>query len=142
MTKDLFPAPFTPSFVLSPRPLAGINPQSTETLRAVLKHNHEKWHIYFNERGFHKYVSFCILDLSSADNLLPSATPRTTHSRSGLSGRTQRLSKLRTITIAPTSSLQLNLRKKSPLRTSRIILVMASQYHLHLFSCLLNPELN
>ncbi|KAF9446677.1 hypothetical protein P691DRAFT_794239 [Macrolepiota fuliginosa MF-IS2] len=33
----------------------GISPGSTQALREVLKDNHERWHIIFNDKGFHNH---------------------------------------------------------------------------------------
>jgi hypothetical protein len=55
ITESLFPAPtrFPPS-ALSPHALPGTSPEAEQTLLEVLKHNHQKNHIFFNEKGFHK----------------------------------------------------------------------------------------
>lgn len=55
---DLFPVPSqhkvanTDAILARPRP--GVSPSSTTTLRAVLMDDHKRWHVYFNEKGFHK----------------------------------------------------------------------------------------
>lgn len=55
---ELFPAPSVlPLSKIGPSVWPGISPESTASLQAVLKDNHEKWHIFINERGFHKYVA-------------------------------------------------------------------------------------
>ncbi|KAF5375845.1 hypothetical protein D9615_008239 [Tricholomella constricta] len=45
---DLYPAPAAPLTRLSPRTWPGITPQSTETLRSVLKDNQQRWHVFFD----------------------------------------------------------------------------------------------
>lgn len=53
----LFPLPFTQTHPSdAPSPLAGVTYQSSEALVKLLKDNHVKWHIFFNDKGFHKYV--------------------------------------------------------------------------------------
>ena len=52
--QDRFPVP-------SPHKLysgfwPGISAGSTEALRSILKDNHERWHVFFNDHGFHKSV--------------------------------------------------------------------------------------
>lgn len=45
-----------PANALAPRTWPGVSPASTAALQAILTDNHKKWHVFFNERGFHKYV--------------------------------------------------------------------------------------
>ncbi|KAJ3812831.1 hypothetical protein F5876DRAFT_36511 [Lentinula aff. lateritia] len=54
---DLFPTP-SPALphALSPTRWPGSTPESTAILRQLLQENHEKWHIFFNNIGFHKQV--------------------------------------------------------------------------------------
>jgi len=54
---DLFPAPSPPPSTISPTVWPGVSPTSTAALQRVLKDNHQKWHIFFNDKGFHKYVA-------------------------------------------------------------------------------------
>ncbi|KAF8063382.1 hypothetical protein FPV67DRAFT_1506313 [Lyophyllum atratum] len=54
---DLFPIPSSPPSTLVPKRWPGINPESTATLREVLKDNHQRWHIFFNDMGFHNHSS-------------------------------------------------------------------------------------
>jgi hypothetical protein len=53
----LFPTPTLPPNLAAPARLSGITPQTVETLKKVLKDNHEHWHIFFNDFEFHKYAS-------------------------------------------------------------------------------------
>ena len=55
IAESLFPVPtrFPPS-VLSPHTLPGVSPEADQALLEVLKHNHQNYHIFFNDRGFHK----------------------------------------------------------------------------------------
>lgn len=52
----LFPVPSLPPSRLSPGRSPGVSAESTKTLQNVLKDNHIKWHIFFNDLQFHKYV--------------------------------------------------------------------------------------
>ncbi|KAF9525664.1 hypothetical protein CPB83DRAFT_859144 [Crepidotus variabilis] len=54
----LFPVtvPSLPPSKLTPVHSAGVSPQSTEALEEVLKDNHVKWHIFFNEARFHNHA--------------------------------------------------------------------------------------
>jgi len=54
---DLFPVPSLPVSRLAPKFWPGTTNDSAEALKTVLKDNHERWHIFFDPRGFHKYVS-------------------------------------------------------------------------------------
>jgi len=54
----LFPTPGLAPSVLSPTRLPGVSPESSIALQTVLKDNHTKWHIFFNEHRFHKYDLF------------------------------------------------------------------------------------
>ncbi|CCO35038.1 hypothetical protein BN14_09151 [Rhizoctonia solani AG-1 IB] len=56
----LFPAPtFSSAFTSpsAPTPNAGITPESTATLRRLLIENHKRFHIFFNEKGYHNHLS-------------------------------------------------------------------------------------
>lgn len=53
---ELFPVPSTPTHYTEFRRLPGATSESTKVLRKLLLENHEKWHIMFNDEGFHKYV--------------------------------------------------------------------------------------
>lgn len=64
----LFPAP---PLSLSRRTQVfypGTNAASTVALRKILKDNHAKWHVFFNEKRFHKYVciSLCRREIISS----------------------------------------------------------------------------
>lgn len=52
----LFPAPFQSGSSFSPTQNPGVTAEAGDALVRLLKDNHEKYHIYFNDRGFHKYV--------------------------------------------------------------------------------------
>ena len=51
----LFPIPSSPPF-LCPQRFPGITLEATDSLLGILKENHTRWHIFFNEKGHHKYV--------------------------------------------------------------------------------------
>ncbi|OSD00411.1 hypothetical protein PYCCODRAFT_1414510 [Trametes coccinea BRFM310] len=56
----------TPSHAPSrqgPRRLPGATPESTAALLNTLKDNHVKWHIFFNDKGFHNHASHHLLAL-------------------------------------------------------------------------------
>ena len=53
----LFHEPPLPPSVLSPRVFPGIDASSTDALIKTLSDNHVRWHIFFNYKGFHKYVT-------------------------------------------------------------------------------------
>ncbi|KAF9259180.1 hypothetical protein L218DRAFT_1004149 [Marasmius fiardii PR-910] len=54
---DLWPEPSLPPSQTSPGRLAGANHESTETLRSLLRENHERWHIYYDKLGRHNHIS-------------------------------------------------------------------------------------
>ncbi|KJA17353.1 hypothetical protein HYPSUDRAFT_57785 [Hypholoma sublateritium FD-334 SS-4] len=53
----LFPAPSLPKSALSPSHFPGISPESTQTLQEILKDNHVRWHVFYNEEGFHNHAA-------------------------------------------------------------------------------------
>lgn len=55
-TEFLFPSPSLPPSALSPYQWPGISPESTQALKDVLKDNHKRWHIFFNEKGYHNHA--------------------------------------------------------------------------------------
>ncbi|KAF9549930.1 hypothetical protein CPC08DRAFT_768992 [Agrocybe pediades] len=64
--KTLFPVPVVQDAALNalvPQVWPGITPTSTELLRKLLTENHNKYHIYFNERRFHNHVAHTALTL-------------------------------------------------------------------------------
>ncbi|KAG6839980.1 hypothetical protein H0H93_004856 [Arthromyces matolae] len=55
---DLFPVPSAPlPSLLIPKRWPGISLESTEALLDVLKDNHTRWHIFFNDSGFHNHIA-------------------------------------------------------------------------------------
>ncbi|CAE6455482.1 unnamed protein product [Rhizoctonia solani] len=61
---SLFPAPnFAAAFTnpAVPTPNAGITPESTAALRRLLIENHKRFHVFFNDRGFHNHLSHHLL---------------------------------------------------------------------------------
>ncbi|KAF9269878.1 hypothetical protein L218DRAFT_913739 [Marasmius fiardii PR-910] len=58
---DLWPEPSLPPSPTSPNRFPGANHESTETLRDVLRLNHEKWHIFYDELGRHNHISHHVL---------------------------------------------------------------------------------
>ncbi|KAF8896871.1 hypothetical protein CPB84DRAFT_1781641 [Gymnopilus junonius] len=57
MSSFLFPTPSLPQSSLTPSHFPGVSPDSTTTLQNVLKDNHAKWHIFFNEKRFHNHAA-------------------------------------------------------------------------------------
>ncbi|KAJ7578005.1 hypothetical protein C8J56DRAFT_836198, partial [Mycena floridula] len=61
-TIDLFPPPCViPPSRISPSVWPGVSTESTAALQGVLKENHEKWNIFFNDRGFHNHITHHVL---------------------------------------------------------------------------------
>lgn len=75
----LFPAPtFSSAFTSpsAPTPNAGITPESTATLTRLLKENHKRFHIFFNDKGFHNHLShhlFAAYGLGAPGHILQAA---------------------------------------------------------------------
>ena len=67
-----FPKPNPPSGSAFSIPVAlpGSSPESTSALIETLKENHERYHIYFNDQGFHKYVRLLSLPFHQPQPLL------------------------------------------------------------------------
>jgi len=59
----LFPTPSLPPTVLCPQRFPGTSPEAVEALIHVLKDNHIKYHIFFNELRFHNHVTHRALAL-------------------------------------------------------------------------------
>lgn len=53
---EVFPDPALPPSAICPQRFPGIDPASTDALIRTLAHNHVAWHIFFNFKGFHKFV--------------------------------------------------------------------------------------
>jgi len=53
---QLFHDPALPPSAICPQRFPGIDPASTDALIRTLAHNHVAWHIFFNFKGFHKFV--------------------------------------------------------------------------------------
>lgn len=59
--KALFPTPepdFPTLVVPNPTRHAGWTHESTEAVLNLLRDNHHRWHIFFNENKFHKYAPY------------------------------------------------------------------------------------
>ncbi|KAL0570873.1 hypothetical protein V5O48_011084 [Marasmius crinis-equi] len=56
-TFELFPTPTLISTPNCPIPFPGTSPDSTEALKAVLRDNHERYHVFFNDKGFHNHLA-------------------------------------------------------------------------------------
>ncbi|OBZ72838.1 Oxidoreductase AflY [Grifola frondosa] len=57
----LFPLPSPPPSTQAPGRLPGITHESSLELVKNLKENNRKWHIFFNDRGFHNHTSHHLL---------------------------------------------------------------------------------
>ena len=57
---------------LLPHNRPGATPASTVVLRKILTDNHHKWHIFFNDKGFHKCVPWIRLPVIIHSISLPS----------------------------------------------------------------------
>ncbi|KIM44120.1 hypothetical protein M413DRAFT_443166 [Hebeloma cylindrosporum] len=55
--EQLFPVPSLPQSSLSPSHFPGVSPESTAKLQSILKDNHTRWHIFFNEKRFHNHAA-------------------------------------------------------------------------------------
>ncbi|KAK0186392.1 hypothetical protein F5146DRAFT_1065729 [Armillaria mellea] len=60
-TLELFPAPSSAASSLTPVFLPGADAASTLAMQSVLRDNHDKWHIFFNDREFHNHIAHHIL---------------------------------------------------------------------------------
>ncbi|KAG8769651.1 hypothetical protein FRC12_004828 [Ceratobasidium sp. 428] len=75
----LFPAPsFASAFTnpSAPTPNAGITAESSATLQRLLKENHKRFHIYFNDRGFHNHLThhlFAAYSIGAPSSVLQAA---------------------------------------------------------------------
>ncbi|KAJ8081515.1 hypothetical protein PM082_007360 [Marasmius tenuissimus] len=58
---DLWPVPAHPPSQASPSRLPGSTYDSTEVLREVLKKNHEKWHIFYDDLGRHNHIAHHVI---------------------------------------------------------------------------------
>ncbi|KAG6377856.1 hypothetical protein JVT61DRAFT_14637 [Boletus reticuloceps] len=54
---ELFPAPSHPPSLLSPQRLPGSTPESLAVLQNVLRDNHQRYHIFWNNTRFHNHVT-------------------------------------------------------------------------------------
>lgn len=79
LLERLYPIPLSTGAVGLPGPTAA----SSQALLSVLLHNRENNHIFFNDKGFHKYVGFSdVHDLALRSHKILSSNikvmPRTT----------------------------------------------------------------
>ncbi|KAK0488034.1 hypothetical protein EDD18DRAFT_1321626 [Armillaria luteobubalina] len=58
---ELFPAPSSVASSLTPVFLPGADADSTLAMQSVLRDNHDKWHIFFNDREFHNHIAHHVL---------------------------------------------------------------------------------
>ena len=69
--ESLFPAPVEPPALAAPARWPGITPKSVEVLKKVLKNNHERWNVFFEDKGHHKFV--CVLFIGTTTDHHPSS---------------------------------------------------------------------
>ncbi|KAF9555921.1 hypothetical protein CPC08DRAFT_711593 [Agrocybe pediades] len=48
---------------LNPRTWSGVTHSSTQALQGILSDNHKRWHVFFNEKGFHNHTAHAALTL-------------------------------------------------------------------------------
>ncbi|KAJ3782053.1 hypothetical protein GGU10DRAFT_378952 [Lentinula aff. detonsa] len=58
---ELFPEPSLLAPLKAPPRLPGINSKTTEALLDILKENHAKWHIFFDDAGRHNHITHQLL---------------------------------------------------------------------------------
>lgn len=75
----LFPPPFQSGINFSLTQNPGISAEAGNMLVRLLKDNYEKYHIFFNEKGFHKYVTLIVQLCTCADRCLPARSHATHH---------------------------------------------------------------
>ncbi|KAF9235890.1 hypothetical protein BU15DRAFT_64441 [Melanogaster broomeanus] len=73
---NLFPVPSLPPSLLSPQRFPGSSPESVAALQHVLKDNHNRYHIYFNYKQFHKCVFTPPPVVDDVDRLISHVTHR------------------------------------------------------------------
>ncbi|KDR73017.1 hypothetical protein GALMADRAFT_745407 [Galerina marginata CBS 339.88] len=64
--QKLFPLPYHQGAFknpLFPRTWPGVTPASTTALQGILTDNHKRWHVFFNDRGFHNHAAHAALSL-------------------------------------------------------------------------------
>ncbi|KAI6013231.1 hypothetical protein EDC04DRAFT_718557 [Pisolithus marmoratus] len=61
--ESFFPPPSLPPSPLSPQRLPGTSIESLAALQYVLKDNHKRWHIFFNDRKHHNHITHRALAL-------------------------------------------------------------------------------
>jgi len=119
---DLFPIPSSPSSNLIPLHWPGVNPESVAALREVLKDNHERWHAFLNDQGFHKYViSFMYICPRRILYPIMSVIRLTMPLRFGPLVPIVSLSKEAIVKTSPPNSQRSSLPRPSPLQTSMTI---------------------
>jgi hypothetical protein len=75
LVERLYPVPLSTGVVALPGPTSA----SSSALLGVLKHNRENHHIFFNEKGYHKYVERFVMCMTEYffDMFCIKAMPRT-----------------------------------------------------------------
>src|SRR5258708_3517490 len=64
LLEKLYPVPLSTGIASLPGPTSA----SARALLSVLKHNHRTYHIFFNDKGFHKYVHLPHLRQKTAES--------------------------------------------------------------------------
>ncbi|KAK0234931.1 hypothetical protein EDD85DRAFT_841103 [Armillaria nabsnona] len=60
-TFEWFPPPTILPFESTPNIVPGIDAESTLSLQNILRDNHEKWHVFFNNIRFHNHITHHVL---------------------------------------------------------------------------------
>lgn len=76
LLERLYPVPLSTGVAALPGPTSA----SSNALLGVLKHNRENHHIFFNEKGYHKYVERFVMHMTEylSDIFRIKVMPRTT----------------------------------------------------------------
>lgn len=70
LLENLYPVPLSTGVAALPGP----SEASARALLSVLKHNHQTHHIFFSDRGFHKYVQFSFAEKPLSLLVMPRTT--------------------------------------------------------------------
>jgi hypothetical protein len=75
LLERLYPVPLSTGVVALPGPTSA----SSSALLSVLKDNRENHHIFFNDKGYHKYVEIRHSERVDIQLMLPKVMQRTTY---------------------------------------------------------------
>jgi hypothetical protein len=123
---DLFPIPPPRASSLVPERWPGVTAASTEALIETVKTDYQSWHVFFNDKGFHKYTFACHLRAFHADMYDVAIRP-TISSRSGHSAEMQVSSERHTIVMLLNNGLRSTHLTQSTQTTGGTISEMTSE---------------